>query len=125
MTALYLWIGLGGLVGTFARFGLQTLMRHQSTEFPWGTLIVNVTGSFAIGFLVRYGAGTAGLSEELRAGLMIGFCGAYTTFSTYSLETLTLLQTGFYGRATAYAVGSVLLALGSTALGMAAATKLG
>jgi CrcB protein len=100
---------------------VQNLMRSWSAGFPWGTLVVNVTGSFVIGFLVRYGAGSAGLSVELRAGLMGGFCGAYTTFSTYSYETLVLLQSGSYGRATAYAMGSVLLALGSTALGMMAA----
>ena len=84
----------------------------------------DLSGSFLIGFLVRYGAGTAGLSPEVRAGLMVGFCGAYTTFSTYSYETVVLLQSGLYGRATAYAVGSVLLALGGTALGMVAAGRI-
>ena len=122
---MYMWIAIGGLAGVFARVGVHGLFqRLVGTAFPWGTLVVNVTGSLAIGFVARYGTGSASLSPELRTGLMVGFCGAYTTFSTYSYETVRLLQDGAYLRAGTYAVGSVILSLGATLLGMAAANRL-
>jgi CrcB protein len=120
-----IWIAAGGLAGTFARFGLQGLVqRLAGASFPWGTLVVNVSGSLLIGFLARYGTATASFSPDVRAGLLIGFCGAYTTFSTYSWETVTLLQNGAYVRAAAYAVGSVLLSLAATLGGIAFANRL-
>ena len=122
---MLIWIGAGGLAGTFARFGLQGLVqRLAGASFPWGTLVVNVSGSLLIGFLARYGTATASFSPDVRAGLLIGFCGAYTTFSTYSWETVTLLQNGAYLRAAAYAVGSVLLSLAATLGGIAFANRL-
>lgn len=122
---MLIWIAAGGLAGTFARFGLQGLVqRLAGASFPWGTLVVNVSGSLLIGFLARYGTATASFSPDVRAGLLIGFCGAYTTFSTYSWETVTLLQNGAYLRAAAYAVGSVLLSLAATLGGIAFANRL-
>ncbi len=122
---MYLWIALGGLAGTFARFGFQGLVQDWTgAGFPWGTLAVNVTGSLLVGFLGRLGTGAAVLSPDLRAGLLIGFCGAYTTFSTYSYETITLLQSGAYLRAGAYAVGTVVAGLAATVAGIAAANQL-
>lgn len=122
---MLIWIALGGLAGTLARFGLQgAVQRWAGAAFPWGTFIVNVSGSLLLGFLVRYGTGSAALSPDLRAGLVIGFCGAYTTFSTYSFETISLLQDGAYVRAGAYAVGSVLVALAATMTGIAVADRL-
>ena len=76
-----------------------------------------------IGFLARLGVGTA-LSPDLRAGLLIVFCGAYTTFSTYSYETLTLLEAGAYLRAFGYAGGTVLASLAATLAGMGVANRL-
>lgn len=123
---MYWMIALGGLAGTFARFGFQGLVQRLSgsAAFPWGTLVVNVTGSLLIGFLARYGTGSAAIGPDVRAGLMIGFCGAYTTFSTYSYETVQLLQHGAYARASLYAMGSVLVALAATVAGIAAADRL-
>ena len=122
---MLIWIAAGGLAGTFARFGFQGLVqRLAGTSFPWGTLVVNVSGSLLVGFLARYGTESATLSPDVRAGLLIGFCGAYTTFSTYSWETVTLLQNGAYSRAAAYAVGSVLLSLAATLAGIALAGRL-
>jgi CrcB protein len=119
------WIGAGGLAGTFARWALQGFIQDRAgAHFPWGTMIVNVTGSFLIGLLARYATGSGAIAPEVRAGLLIGFCGAYTTFSTYSYETLQLLQAGSYGRAGAYAFGSMALALVATAGGIAAANRL-
>jgi CrcB protein len=122
---MYLWIAVGGLAGTFARFGFQGLVQSWTNpSFPWGTLAVNVTGSLLIGFLARLGTASALIGPDLRAGLLIGFCGAYTTFSTYSYETLTLLHDGAYLRAGAYAAGTVVASLTATAAGMAAANRL-
>jgi fluoride exporter len=122
---MYLWIAIGGLAGTFARFGFQGLVQSWTgAGFPWGTFAVNVTGSLLIGFLGRLGTGSALLGPDVRAGLLIGFCGAYTTFSTFSFETLTLLQSGAYLRAGAYAVGTVVASLTATVAGIGAANQL-
>jgi len=122
---MYLWIALGGLLGTFARFGFQGLVQSRSgAGFPWGTFAVNITGSLLIGFIARLGTGSDVMSPDLRAGLLIGFCGAYTTFSTFSYETLTLLQSGAYLRAGAYAVGTVVVGLAATIAGIGVANTL-
>lgn len=119
---LYVWIGLFGLVGTFARFGLQNLVqRATGAGFPWGTFIVNITGSFLVGLIARYGSGSAAMSAELKVGLLVGLCGGYTTFSAFSLETVRLLQEGQWLRGAAYVLGSVVVSLAATAIGMRAA----
>ena len=92
-------------------------------RFPWGTFAVNVTGSLIVGFVARFGAGSAALSPEVRAGLLIGFCGGYTTFSTYSYETVHLLQDGAYARAAAYALGTLIVSLAATVAGIALANR--
>ncbi len=122
---MYWMIGLGGLAGTFARFGVQGLVqRLTGPAFPWGTFVVNVSGSLLIGFVARYGTGSATITPDVRAGLLIGFCGAYTTFSTYSYEAVQLLQDGAWARAATYAAGSALLSLAATMAGMALANRL-
>ena len=122
---LYVWIALFGVIGTFARFGLQNLMlRVAGDAFPWGTFLVNVTGSFLVGFIARFGSGGATLNPELRVGLLVGLCGGYTTFSTFSFETVRLLQDGAWMRGVTYAVGSVVVSLAATVIGIQAATKL-
>jgi CrcB protein len=121
----YVWIGVGGLAGTFARWALQGFVQDRAgAHFPWGTLVVNLTGSFLVGFIARFATGSAAIAPDVRAGLLVGFCGAYTTFSTYSYETVQLLQAGSYARAAAYAFGSLALALVATLGGVAAANRL-
>jgi len=88
--------------------------------FPWGTLIVNVTGSFLIGFTVRY-LDAVSVTPEVRALLTIGFLGAFTTFSAYSLESLALVRGGDWGRAAIYSGGSVLLGVAAVGCGLATA----
>lgn len=88
-----------------------------------GTFIVNITGSLLLGFLLRYALSTPELSAEMRAMLTTGFCGGYTTFSTYSYETAMLLEAGDYRRATLYALGSVAIALLGTWAGFVAARE--
>jgi CrcB protein len=123
--SVYVWIGAGGLAGTFARYALQGLVQDRmGAAFPWGTLVVNITGSFLVGFIARLATGSAIVTPDVRAGLLIGFCGAYTTFSTYSFETVQLLQSGAYARAAAYAFGSLTVALAATLAGIAVANRL-
>lgn len=92
--------------------------------FPLGTLLINVTGSFVLGFIVRYALATPSITPELRALLTTGFCGGYTTFSTYSFESATLIEEGQYQRAGLYIFLSVAIALVATFAGFIAAREL-
>jgi len=122
---MYVWIAVFGLAGTFARFGFEgVVQRVAGAGFPWGTLAVNVAGSFVIGLVARLGTGSAVMSPDMRTGLLVGFCGAFTTFSTYSYETVRLLQDGAWLRAGTYAVGSVVVSLAATIAGISAASRL-
>ncbi len=98
-----LFIALGGVAGTLSRYGLEGWIQARTASgFPLGTLIVNLTGSFLIGFILRVATGATLISPDLRAGLTIGFCGAFTTMSTFSYESVTLLNDGDYFRAGLY-----------------------
>ena len=106
----YLWVALGGALGSVARFGLNGLISARFGEtFPWGTLIINVTGSFLIGVFAAVAApdGRYLPSPGVRQFLMIGVCGGYTTFSSFSLQTLNLLR----DREWLYAGGNVILSV--------------
>jgi CrcB protein len=96
--------------------------RLTGHRFPWGTLLVNIVGSFVIGYVAAFAGTARPLGDPtLAVFLMVGFCGGYTTFSAVSLQTLTLAQTGAWRHAAANIVASVLLCLLATALGFAAA----
>jgi len=84
---------------------------------------VNVTGSFLLGAIIRYALETPSLTPEVRAFLTIGFCGGYTTFSTFSYETMALLEDGEWARAGVYITASVILSLIATFLGLALARQ--
>ena len=117
-------IAFGAAVGGVSRYYLSAAVQHRmGSTFPWGTLLINVTGSLILGFVMRYALATPGVSVEMRALLTTGFCGGYTTFSTYSYETATLLEDGQLGRAGTYALASVLLALAGTIGGFALARE--
>jgi fluoride exporter len=111
---------LGGALGTGLRYGLSTLITSvfRQPEYPYGTFIINVTGSFAIGILASLFAARPWASDVARAALMTGVLGGYTTFSSFSLETYTLLQDGRAGLAILYVAASVLLGLGAVWAGM-------
>ncbi len=112
-------IALGSALGGVSRYLLGGyVQRWAGAAFPLHTLLINITGSFLLGFLYRYGADSTALSPELRAMLTIGFCGGYTTFSTFSVETVRLLEDGASGKAIAYVLLSVLVSLGAAFVGM-------
>lgn len=115
-----LLVGLGGLLGSVVRYCLAAAMlRAIPTGFPAGTFAANILGCFLIG--VFYGAGErfAWFSTEFRLFLTAGFCGGFTTFSSFSYENLKLLETGNYLTFALYAGGSVVLGIGATIAGIA------
>lgn len=115
-----LLVGAGGFLGAISRYlvdgWIATVTRGG---FPWGTLIVNVSGSFALGLLFALSVERGVLSPALRAPVLIGFIGAYTTFSTLTLETWRLVETGSYIAAVANMGGSVVLGLIAVVAGLA------
>ena len=115
---LLFYLAIGGAAGTLARYGLGGWVQGWAgAGFPWGTFAVNLAGSFLLGLFIRL-ADAPALAPELRAMLTVGFCGAFTTFSTLSYETVVLLQKGEWGRAAAYSLGSLALGLVALAAGM-------
>jgi fluoride exporter len=124
---LYLLIALGGALGSVLRFFLDGVVTAQfGATFPWGTLVVNVTGSFLIGFIytLTEPAGRWFATPEIRLFLMTGICGGYTTFSAFSLRTLTLARGGEWLYAGANIVASVILCLLAVWLGYVLGTFL-
>jgi CrcB protein len=120
----YLWIALGGALGSVARYGCSSLVAGLFGEtFPLGTLLINVVGSFVIGLFATLTGpdGRVMVSGDIRQFVTIGLCGGYTTFSSFSYQTLTLAQDGQYLRAGANVVGSMVLCLLAVWLGFAAA----
>ena len=112
-------IAIGGALGAMARYGVSTLVFDASIQrFPYATLSVNVLGSFAMGFLFVIIAEKAMLPPVMRSMLMVGFLGAFTTFSTFSLDALGLWQNGHLLMALVYALGTVVLCLAAVCLGV-------
>lgn len=118
------FVALGSALGGVARFLLGTFLQQKAgTTFPIGTLVINITGSFLLGFLLHYALATSAISPEVRALLTTGFCGGYTTFSTFTYETLALVEEGALTRAAVYVVLSVIVALVGAYLGIASARE--
>jgi CrcB protein len=123
----YVWVALGGALGSVARFACSTATaRWLGAAFPWGTLLVNVTGSFAIGLLAALlaGDGRPLLGSDARAFLLVGVLGGFTTFSSFSLETLALARVEGVGAAALNVVLSLVLCLAGAWLGFLAAGAL-
>lgn len=123
---MVLYIAMGGLAGTLARYFLQGWVQTRSGAgtFPVGTLAVNIAGSLALGFLIRYATGSTVFSPGMRAALTIGFCGAFTTMSTFSYESVALLGDGQYLRAALYMGGTIAGCLAAVIAGTAMAERL-
>ncbi|HEY2379396.1 MAG TPA: fluoride efflux transporter CrcB [Gemmatimonadaceae bacterium] len=122
---IWCYVAIGSAVGGVARFALAAIIQQRvGPNFPVGTLLVNVSGSFLLGLIFRYALGTDAISLEVRALLTTGFCGGYTTFSTFSYDTMMLLEEGQSARASTYVVLSIVLSLAATWLGITTARAL-
>jgi fluoride exporter len=113
-------VAVGGALGSMARFWLAGAMTALTgPRFPWGTLLINVLGSFVIGLVagITLTPDRVGMHPDIRIFLMTGVCGGFTTFSAFSLQTLELLQTGDVVPAFGYAIGSVILCVVATYCG--------
>lgn len=115
-----LLIAAAGALGAAARYGLTGWIQERAGFFPWGTLAVNVLGSFLLGFAFRYLEATT-IPAEWRQALTIGFMGAFTTFSTFSYEAVAMIQDGDWQQAGAYVLGSVVLGLMAVIAGLGVA----
>jgi CrcB protein len=110
-------VALGGAIGSVGRFWLTgVMMALTGPRFPWGTLLINVLGSFVIGLVagLTLTTGRIAMHPDVRIFLMTGICGGFTTFSAFSLQTLELLQSGDTVSAMGYAIGSVVLCVVAT-----------
>lgn len=118
-----LLVFIGGGIGSVCRFLLGGAVQSRAgADFPLGTLVVNVLGCLAIGALAKLLLEPEGVSYE-RAALIVGFCGGFTTFSAFSLETLALIQSGRWGTAAGYVASSVAVCVTMTAVGYAAVRR--
>ena len=117
---MLLAVAFGGAFGALGRHFLsQRVMEMFGGGFPMGILVCNVVGSFLMGLLVEYMALSWSPSIELRALLTVGFLGAFTTFSTFSMDTVLLMERGQMGLAASYVIASVILSVGGLFAGMA------
>ena len=115
MTPLLVFLGAG--IGGVARYGIGRLVYSPTEHMPWGTLLINVTGSLLITVFAT-AAQSRGLSQQTQVFLIAGLCGGYTTFSAFSAESLALAQSGHWGRAATYAIASVVLCVLAAFVGM-------
>jgi len=120
---VWLAVAFGGAAGSVLRYAIGLAFVRTSLAFPFGTLLVNVLGSFLIGVFARW-LSAPGLDPVWRIALTVGFCGGFTTFSTFSAELIALAQEGRILRAATYVVVSVTLAVLATVLGLAAGDRL-
>jgi CrcB protein len=120
----YIWVAVGSALGGSARFWLAGFVASLvGVAFPWGTLLINVSGSFVIGLFAALTGGDGAFSTppDIRTFVMVGLCGGFTTFSAFSLQTLELAQAGEMMRAGAYVTLSVILCLVFVWLGVVVA----
>ena len=112
-------VACGGALGAMGRHLISSqIMRWAGDGFPWGTLTVNVVGSFILGLVVEYLAQRWSATQEIRSFLVVGVMGGFTTFSAFSSDAVLLLERGSLGPAFAYVAGSVLLSIGGMFTGL-------
>jgi CrcB protein len=123
----YLWIAVGGALGSIARAWLAlAVARITGPQFPWGTILINVIGSFVIGFFSTLTASGSrfAVPVDVRAFVMVGICGGFTTFSSFSLQTLELVRDGRLAQALGNIVLSVVLCLSAVTVGHCGASAI-
>src|ERR1700722_20892585 len=115
----YLWVTIGSALGGLPRYAIPRLTLTQSIAFPYGTIFINVLGSFVIGYFgtLTLQSGRYPVSDNVRLFVMVGICGGFTTFSSFSLQTFDLLRSDAWGRALANVALSVVLCLTAVAVG--------
>ena len=120
-----LLVGIGGFCGAIARYMVDGWVSERTgATFPWGTLTVNLSGAFVLGLLFALSIERGALPAEIRAPVMIGFIGAYTTFSTLALESWRLIEDGSYALGAANLAGSVVLGIVAVVAGLVAGRAL-
>jgi CrcB protein len=118
-------IAAGGAIGALLRYWVSTAVQNRTISiFPYGTLTVNVVGSLLIGFLYIWLIERLAVGPAVRAFMLIGVLGAFTTFSTFSMETLNLMESGHLGKALVNVLVSVIVCTGAAGLGVLAARQL-
>ncbi|GAC1656492.1 MAG: fluoride efflux transporter CrcB [Gemmatimonadaceae bacterium] len=119
-------VALGSALGGVMRAVVGGFVDSRSTGvFPWGTLLVNISGCFLIGLILGDGSTARHLAPTTRALLATGFCGGYTTFSAFSYESIALVSGGLYGRAALYTLASIAAALTATVSGIGLGRAIG
>ncbi len=118
----FLAVGTGGAIGSMLRYAVALWMVDRvGPGFPWHTALINVIGSFLIGAVAAYVQFSSGVSPLISVFVVVGLLGGFTTFSTFSFDTLTLLSDGSAGIALAYSAGTVILGISAAAAGVAIA----
>jgi fluoride exporter len=119
------WIAVFGAIGTLARYGLQGLIQIRVTSgFPYGTLVINLTGCFFLGLIGQFALNRLVISPDWRVAITVGFFGGYTTFSSFGWETAKMLEDGEWLRATTYVATSVIAGLLLSILGIRLANQI-
>ena len=119
---IWLYVAVGSAFGGVSRYVVGAAIQQRfGLAFPAGTLLINITGSFLLGFILRLALGGTQMSPETRILLTTGFCGGFTTFSTFSYDTAALIEGGQYRRAVTYVVLSVVVSVIATFAGFALA----
>lgn len=115
----YLWVTIGSALGGLLRYSITRWTLTLSTNFPFGTIFINILGSFVIGYFgtLTLQSGKFAASDNLRLFVMVGICGGFTTFSSFSLQTFDLMRTGAWGRALANVAFSIVLCVAAVAVG--------
>ena len=120
----FLWISLGAVAGANLRYWLSGLLARVNAEFPLGTLAINVTGSFVLGFFMAWTTERVLADPRWRLLIAVGFCGGYTTFSSYAFETMAYFEQGQWALLGANILGNNLLSLAAVLGGIALARVL-
>lgn len=121
----YFWIALGAVAGASARYALSGyIARAISTSFPYGTLVINITGSLVLGFFLVLAGERTLLDPRWRMLIAIGFCGSYTTFSSYAFESFAAMESGQWALMAINIVANNALCLGAVVVGAAVARGL-